>query len=388
VAYIIEKTNKFQFNDASQKYACIISALFFVGVFESKADQYFMAASAAGLFASIERFSFSLVFQSEETNAFDYDYTAIRDAILDPVPNCVEYYKLKNPAIQHADVFKFGMEADVVYPVKVPILRPNQVVEFITQQQSLYPLMDQYQDKLCVTSDMDFYETLRKNKIAAILYQKDGYLLGQFKIKANAGILATSPALQRAISLFIKPKQAVQSENFNGIAKHWLLVLNEYQLGAFEKYLINRAYIANKPKSITVFNTATKKVERINDTLFDKNNKGKASGNSGNFGNYGKSAVAEAMGNEFNNSNASLQNEMEQLSPGVTCRIITKYHTDKPWEMVQLGIGALQNVDFKDCSLLDLRNDKSEKEIYEYILRCFRDVIVYDKNQRYMFMNL
>ncbi len=388
LAFIIEKTNKFQFNDTAQKYACIISALFFVGVFESKADQYFMTASAAGLYASIERFAFSLVYQSAESNYFDNDYAAIRDAILDPLPNCVEYYKLKNPAIQHAEFFEFGNETDDVYPAKVPILSPHQAVEFLEQQQSLYPLMDQYQEKLCVTTDMDFYETLQKNKMSAVLYEKGGYLIGQFAIKANAGILATSPALQRAISLFIKPKQAVQYENFAGIAKHWLLVLNEYQLGKFEKYLIKRAFLANKPMSITVFNTATKKVEMISDTLFEKTNKGKWKGSTGKYSNYSKHSAIETKGTEFNNSNAGLQNEMEQLCPGVTCRIITKYHTDKPWEMVQLGIGALQNVDFKDCSMLDLRIDKMDKDIYEYILRCFRDVIVYDENQRYMFMNL
>lgn len=382
LAFIIDKTSKFQLTDPKEKYAYIMSALFFVGVFESKADQYFMAASAAGLYASIERFAFSLVFQSAESNFFDNDYVSIRDAILDPVPNCIEYYKLKNPAIKNDGIFEFGNHTTFEYPEKVAVLRPHQAIEFIEQQQAIYPLMDQYQEKLCVTDDKDFFETMRRNKIPVVLYEKGGYLWGQFGVKSTTKILATSPALKRAIALFFKPRQAAETENFEGIGKNWLLILNEYHLGKFEKYLIKRAFQAKKPDTITVFNTATKKVEVLQELQFEASYKAKGKGA---YGNYKPSTNTMA---EYGNSNASLQNDMELLCPDVPCRIITKYHTDKPWEMVQLGIGALQNVDFKDCSLLDLRIDKSEKAIYEYILRCFRDVIVYDNNQRYMFMNL
>jgi len=382
LTFIIEKANKFELKDPKEKYAYILSALFFLGLFESRADQYFLAASASGLFVSIECFAFSLVYQPADSNFFDNNYQSIRDAMLEPLPNCVGYYKLKNPTIKDADIFEFNNDAEFEYPQKVALIRPAQSVQFIQKQGSIFPLKDQYRDKLCVTTNHYFYEALRKNSISAVLYEKGGFLLGQFVLKANSGILATSPALKRAISLFIKPKQELVSENFEGIKKNWLLVLNEYQMGTFESYLLKRAFEANKPDSVTVFNIATKKAEVVHDTLFGKAYYGKNKGANDLY----KKTMNTPVETSF--SNSSLQNDLELLCPDTVCRIITKYHTDTPWELVQLGIGALQQIDFKDCSLMDLRDDKTDQTIYEYVLRCFRDVIVYDKYQRYMFLNL
>jgi len=382
LTFIIEKTNKFELKDTNEKYAYIVSALFFIGMFESVADQYFMGASAAGLFVSIERFAFSLVYQSATSNFFDNDYQAIRDSILDPIPNCVAYYKLKNPSIKDSDIFEFNNQSEFEYPQKVVLLRPKQSVDFIQKQSAIYPLMDQYRNKLCITNDRGFFESFRKNSIPTVLYEKGGYLSGQFRMKANNGMLATSPGLKRAISMFIKPKKEVITENFIGIEKNWLVVLNEYQIDSFEKYLLKRAFEVNKPDSITVFNVATKKVKVEQDTLFEKGYRGKSKTENNPF----KQTMNNVKVSTY--SNSSLQSDFELMCPDTICRIITKYQTDTPWELVQLGIGALQYIDFNDCSLLDLRLDKSDKSIYEYVLRCFRDVIVYDEYQRYLFLNL
>lgn len=89
-----------------------------------------------------------------------------------------------------------------------------------------------------------------------------------------------------------------------------------------------------------------------------------------------------------NDGNALLQSELETLFPEKKCRVITKEEKDSKWEMVLLGIGVLKDCSFEESLWLDMRRRSADKLSYEIILRSFHDVIVYDKDQKYMFMNL
>ena len=61
---------------------------------------------------------------------------------------------------------------------------------------------------------------------------------------------------------------------------------------------------------------------------------------------------------------------------------------DTPWEMVNLGIGLLQDTKLPNCTIIETRSNGYQPENYITIARCFSDIIIYDEKQRYMFLNL
>jgi|GEM_PF-3351134 len=392
VSFVLQKIAKFSFETPEIKFATIFSALFFMGLFESKADLYFMAASAGTLFSDIESFAYRIAFEGAEGVVFSPDYKQISDAILNPIPNCVKYYQLKNPAISDKSWFEYGSPEEMSYPESVAVLRPNEIGCFLAAHQPVVRFDDLYKDRLCVTDNFYLHQELSRKKYPTVLRTKEGKIFSNINnFKCTLPIVATCAQLGRWIRRVFR--QSIHTEELvvQTNQKHWILITENYKITHLHLFSLQQLFLSVKPDSITVFNFAsaaeyrnygvgTSDWTRREEQIPPKGKKRQH--------NLFEREAQATKRPEENDGNPALQARCEKEFPGTTCRVITKYTTDTPWEMVNLGIGSLQNMNLSDCALFDLRPENYDSRSYEYIIRCFRDVIVYDEKQRYLFMNL
>ena len=100
--------------------------------------------------------------------------------------------------------------------------------------------------------------------------------------------------------------------------------------------------------------------------------------------------ISDGQNFHHNNDNqiAILQRKMESQFPSSRITIISHDDQQSIWESVTFGEKILEHYDFADISILEFRSAKGQKEPASFILRMIRDVIVYDDQMKYMFMNL
>jgi hypothetical protein len=375
--YILEKAAKFNTGDRSLYYGIIVSALFFIGVFESKANFYFFAAASTHLFEAIEKFCYEVVHEDVYVPDFDLCYDEISDAILNSIPNIIEYYRLKNPAIDSYEAVIFSEE----HPInndknKIILIKPEQSLQLLEHFGQLYKLMDQFKHNLTVTADPDLFNLLQRNGFSVVLRNQSGLIEGKIRLSGEGKVFSDSQLLKRWIKRFFPKTVFIDESNSQKISPHWIFIGDEYKISESDQYFIRK--LNYKPESITVFNfsnplitvkpevSKSQSKKKVSAELFTKNE----------------------IDANLQGSNPLLQSLIEKLFPGVPVRVITKMNQELPWEMVLLGIGTMQDVSFHDCTFFDIRNNKADKDVFEFVLRCFRDLIVLDKEQRYMFMNL
>lgn len=379
--FILEKASKFQISDRSLHYGVIISALFFIGVFDSRANMYFYAASASELMRRIEHSCFEMVFADVKSPEFEPAYDLISDAILNPVPNVFEYYKLKNPAIANHRLVEFDKQLYIPDDNNiVTLLRPQQAATLLNKSGKMWMSDSRDNHQLTVTADGSLYRILIQKGFPAVLVNRNGMIEGDFSVSKQSEIIADGPLIARWINRYFPSLKVSGKLLRQPTASHWVIISDEFRIPDDELFFALR--MNAKPVSVTVFNFANRPMPVKTELM--RTVKKKKVNNAELF----EPAEAVAVSQVNNGSNPQLQAFLGGLIPSVPVRVITRYHQEPPWEMVLLGIGALQNIDFGDCSLFDMRKNKSTDEPLEIVLRCFRDLIVYDKDQRYMFMNL
>lgn len=372
--FVIEKAAKFQVADRTMYFGIIASALFFIGIVESKANLYYFAASSEHLFESIEKYSYDLIHHDLYSPDFDICYDKIADAILHPVPNAIRYYQLKNPRIKNLETVMYSEEiSNADTKGKVLVINPVQSMELMNQQKNIYSLMGRFSQNLTVTNDPQLFNLLLQRGLSVVMRNHSGLIEGKLRLSGKEKVLVENASLKRWIKRFFPKAIFADQLEETQVKPHWIIICENYHLSGTDQFLIQKMNL--KPKSVTVFNFATPPVLTIPETK--KNNQKKK----------GSLELYPERENE-QGSNPQLQSKFEKLFPETHVNVITKTHRESPWEMVLLGIGALQETSFHDCTFIDTRINNSEENAYEIILRCFYDIIVLDKDQRYLFMNL
>ncbi len=379
--FILDKASKFKISDRSLHYGVIISALFFIGIFDSKANMYFYAASAGELMKRIESFCFEMIFTEVKSPEFGPAYDLISDAILNPIPNVFGFYKLKNPAIANHRLVEFDNQQKIPDDNNiVTLLIPRQAASLLEKSGKLWMSANRGKHQLAVTADETLFGILVQKGLPAVLVNRKGLTEGHFSISKHSEIVADSPLIARWLKRYFPTLKVSNTLLKQPTASHWVIISDEFRIPDDELFFALR--MNAKPASVTVFNFANRPMPVKTEVMRTVKKK------KGNNAELFETADAVAVSQVNKGSNSQLQAYLEGVVPSVPVRVITRYHQEPPWEMVMLGIGALQDVDFSGTTLFDMRKNKSVDEPFEIVLRCFRDLIVYDKDQRYMFMNL
>ena len=376
--FIIEKAGKFKFDNPDDIYTMILAALFFCGVFESKADQYYYAAAASELFVAIDCFAWKITQLDFAVYDFGNAYHKVLNGILNPIENAVQYFKIKNPSIAAADFDEFEKTAMLPANDKIYIIRPEDSLAFVKKKGCLVNVRNYLSNNIPVTCDAEQYYSYLQKKLPAVLHRKGGILEASVVITPASRFVPETNVLERWLKKYFGIPEQNITENTNEFQKRWVLITENYQINTTDLFYLKKLYNTTEPDKITVFNF-------VGRSTLQKNMKAKNTTNNlfETELNYRFSAQPHA-----NASNATLQGKLETAFINSSCRVISKFDDEAPWEMVLLGTGVLRDTDFSECTLFDLRANTYDNTVFEVILRCFRDLIVYDENQRYMFMNL
>lgn len=386
VEYILQLLDKTTYVNQPLKMEILSVALFFIGLLENKADRYFMTSGAGELFYSLEKIAFLIGKQIKIKDSFIKieGYEPIRHAMLHAVDNCVQYYKIKNPSIAGKEFYEYKTTHEYCID-KITVIEPGDVVQFFRNHRVVYNFSKILEKKLLVTQDRLFYQLLSKLTNNVLHVDETNKLNGSIsEFELSSKLYTDSKLLMR----FFKKKSMEFNEidsMFADFKNEWILITGDYKIREEQKKLLIRAASVSVPQKVYLFNFAESKINRYND-LFGKEA----------IDNRGTSKIKKKLSDisrsedevalKYNNS--TLQAEVKSLFPQSDVRIVSKDSLDTPWEMVNLGIGLLQDTKLPNCTIIETRSNGYQPENYITIARCFSDIIIYDEKQRYMFLNL
>lgn len=376
------------YSSTQQGLEILTASLFFVGLLENVADRYYMTAAASRLFFSLESVAFSLA-QHKTIDCKELDgYDAISVSFMNPIANCVDYYRTKNPRMIQDEFFEYEYGMASNYPVKTPVIIPNNIIKFLRETKSAISFQKLLSTHLIITDNESTYASLKSISNNVLYYHPEEGLSGNLsKFDINNASIYTDCAL---IGRFAAP-MGIKVEALDNLflldKQEWIILTSDFQLNTTQRKLLSLFEKRNKPKRIFVYNFAKQLVEQPAMTdLFSTTNYGYKQSQKSKKNNY--YADKSVKKNEITHTVASLQSEIEQIFPKVKVNVLSKYRNDSPWEVVGLGIGMMQHTRFEDCMLIDVRNSDFMADDFITVTRSFSDIIVYDEQQRYLFLNL
>lgn len=379
--FVNEKAQNFEFESNEQHFTMIYSSMFFIGLFESRADNYFYTSSAFELFSIVEKISWQ--FANNEYIIFDLTDTFKSISLTDTKAkeNAINYYKVKNPSIREKEVVQYSDKTPEINPEKVYMFAPSLSSSFLDKSGNITRLSVSFDNNVLITKEDDFFNDLKEHNIDAILLNEHEIKFSNSIFPKHANLITDSKSIKRWLRIYHNKNAEFLSLNKNFGAKNIILITENYSLSKFDKYMLSEGIDLNKTEQITIFNFFE---------MPQPNKKVRNEGQANLFNNMHNvpSNIMRDNTKLSKTSNAKLQKEIEELFAEKRCRVISKQNSDAPWEMVMLGIGVMKDFNFSDSLIIDLRQNEDNKAPYEIILRCFRDIIVYDKEQKYMFMNL
>lgn len=378
-SFLVEILQDSAYAKDAKRLEILSYALFFVGLFYKKADSYFMSEVASKLFYEIEKNAFSLVHGKKIDNNIDEVYRDIREAFLTPIENCVNYYRIKNPSIANKSYYEYS-KTDGNYPMNIPVLRPNQIDAFLKNSNKIIRFDYGANKSTFVTQNETLYKRFKlffSNVLWLNRKREFEGSLGGFRFDRE--LVADSPVLYRWLRK-IGFQNVTEFKTYLHLNKsEWVVLTSNSKIDMQNEIVLELLSKSQMPSKIYLFNF----VEQKQDTdIFNYSDLNQSWNNrSQNWGsNYEKKEV-EA-------NQAMLQSKIKTIFPRTEVSVVTTDINNEPWEMVNLGIGLLRKTYLDNCVLIDSRSSKSYKSAYEVVCRCFSDVIVYDENQKYLFLNL
>lgn len=331
-------------------------ALFLMGLLQKSVDNYFPVAGAEDLFRDLELNAYTIA-KSRTFSVISMDgFEKVRKSQNKPIENCVAYYRIKNPNIRNKKFALFGNPNPFEFPEMLPVVLPDQSKEFLLYINKLVILEELLEQMLFMTSNEETFDSL-------LSVAKNAILVKPSCMKAHVNewnmcdlFLLNSISSFDSLSKFggfdlnhIRSKKEIISQD----SKDIVLITADFSISSI---VIDLFFGSNYPLSLFVFN-------------FESSN-------------YHRSKSKDLK------NRADFQAELEATFSGIPVRIVSKNPDDPNWEMVHMGINMLHKTSLDRCMIVDVRDKGRLESDYEIILRAFSDVIVYDENQRYLFMNL
>lgn len=379
-SYLVEMIQESAYAKDVKRMEILSNALFFVGLFFKKADNYFMSEVASKLFFEIEKNAFSLVNGVKIDNIdLKNAFVDIHEAFLTPVENCVNYYRLKNPNIANKSFYEYSKN-DGKYPMQIPVLRPNQVEQFLKSNNKIISFDYGDNKSTFVTENETLYKRFKLFFTNVLWLNKKREFEGSFGgLRLDREVVTDSPLLYRWLKK-VGLKNVTELKTYLHLNKsEWIVLTSNSKIDVNNEIVLQLLSKSQKPKKIYLFNFVEYNQD-FESHIFD-NESQPWNNRSQNLGhNYERK--------EVESNQAMLQSKIKSMFDDVEVKVVSTNINDEPWEMVNLGIGLLRMTHLDDCVLIDARRNKSYEKSYEIVSRCFSDVIVYDEYQKYLFLNL
>ena len=343
----------------------VFLSLLFWGLYHSAADHYYFANSANATMTVLEKAAYVLSNNSEMDLSAEWDSAFKSLQNIDPKENCVSYYQTMFPSLRGRSWYDFTTERRPKADKELVLLPPDLATDFLQSSQKVFDIETKTSSSAFLI-DESFASDFEKYKFSYLCKKAKGdsdIVLRNYSPKKKLEVVTMS-SLETVKSIF--PFADHVCPIVNPTSKVWILQISEKKgFNPFVQSLLSQAYVYAKPKLIlTIYHKDTPKKEEM-----------------------------EIFPNELNfqktdNQIAVLQRKMETLFPSSNVTIISHDDQQSMWESVSLGEKILEQYDFADISILEFRSKKDQREHASFVLRMIRDVIVYDDQMKYMFMNL
>jgi len=362
--------------DTNSKYNVIMWAMLLIGLLDKKTENYFMAAGAKILFKSLECNAFEHIFGTKTAFAPIDGFENIKDAVLIKHENCVRYYQLKNPNIAGKRWELYDKQKPTQWPDAILLIEPRQIIDFLVQQNKVFSIRNFLNSTLFITKNEEEY--IRLSAGNNVLFYDGTSLRGNvLSWEQGQAIRTDSAALKEKFS-FLSDNIEVSEHLFSIGTKHWILLTSDFELAPVSQSILQSMAKQQMPEAIYVFNFNSPENEieiEINKHWNHKKTSNKQS-------DFKPTEIVKRS------SKPAFQSQLEQLFGSNKVRIVSKQADDQPWEMVNMGINMLQKTTLENSTIIETRFANKASADYEAVIRSLSDVIVYDAEQRYMFMNL
>lgn len=359
------------------------AAVFFAGLTTGKADNYFMVSGAASLFYSIEKLAWQLAQNTPDFIVEVDGHSQIINALMQPVENCVNYYKFKNPGIATMEFFEYSGGKTDLFPAKIPVLKEKEVQEFLKKNQFVTFFPSLFENSLLLFSNRFWYQKMR-NLLPdkTFLWEKGAISGNAFHVNLKTNTLCVdNPHLRKW--LVSKGCKAIEfSDLLPKLRDEWVLMTGNFELSATSQDLLRLLSANCELKRIYVFNFNNRKQSAAPSLLFDYNEEDTSTAKK-------KKKAPKYFNDVEQRSSATLKRDILNLFDGCDVHIVSMNQHEAPWEMVNLGIGVLQHTRFSSCSIIETRlREAVRSSDYPTLVRCFSDIIVYVPEMKYQFLNL
>lgn len=369
---IMDCINSTNYKQSDKKGDIFLYTLFFLGLLLKKADNYFPVAGASEAFKSIEFNAFKIT----ETNTFmnlNIDgFNDIQNARMSPVENCVKYYQIKNPDIKGKEWQIFKPSNDLRYPDTLPVINSADIINFLIETGNVISFKNIIKGSLFITDDHPFYSM---HIFPNMMYFDGETVCSQIKSWNIYSQIFSDITDEKILKLPFYKNLKINRNIVDNLKRNWLLLTKDYRIPHETTALFMNIMKVYTPEKIVVFNFESNPTKTTGELFETKNYKTSK--------NISYSAIdsKDLKKGEF-------QGCVEKSFNCKNVRIINKPFDCSKWEIVNTGINVLQKMPLSTCSIFETRLGEKDHLDYEILVRSFSDVIVYDEDQRYMFMNL
>lgn len=354
------------FSKGYDQQRIVFLSLLFWGLYHSAADRYYYANKANGTMNILEKAAYLLSTDSEMdlTTEWESAFQTLRN--IDPKDNCVSYYQTKFPSLRGRSWYDFTNESRPKADDELVLLPPDLTSDFLQTSHKVFDIETKTSSSIFLINE-SFASDFEKYKFSYICKKANGkhdVVLRNYSPKKKLEVVTMSD-LATVRSIFPFAEQVCPIVNPK--SKVWILQISENKgFNSFVQSLLTQTYTDAKPELIMmVYHRDTSPNEGME--LF-------SDGQNSHPNNDGQIAI--------------LQRKMESLFPSSRITIISHDDQQSIWESVTMGEKILERYDLADISILEFRSKKGQTEPASFVLRMIRDVLVYDDQMKYMFMNL
>lgn len=361
--------------DGDVRQRVLFISLFYVGLYNSMADHYYFTSNANSLMSILEKAALLLSVNANEN--LEQEWTAAFDKLrnINSFDNCLTYYQTKFPDLNGRAFFEYnkgdkrkkGAEEIIVLP-------PEACHQFLMDSGRIVDIPQNAMQNVfyidsCYTKEFSKFgfQFIGKNKTTFDIFLKKFSTTEPIDIvsmESKESICNSLPFLSVGNVIPIVDRKS----------KVWIIQMSSlHGWTPFAQSVLMQAYKKIKPELMLFlyFCDGFPKKEKKRNKAYSMELIGKTQENP----NYGSEM-------------AFLQRNLNNLFPKSHIIFLPYVSDQNIWETVRMGENILSQYDWEDISIIELRSEKNRHEQSSLIPRMVRDVIVYDKNQKYLFMNL
>lgn len=352
------------FSEGNHLQQIVFMSLLYLGLYHSAADHYYFANNANVLMTVLEKSAYLLSTNSEMDLSSEWNIAFDLLQRIDPKENCVKYYQTRFPALQGRAWFDYTNERRAKSDDELVLLPPDLAADFLQASRKVFDIETKTASSVFLI-DESFASDFEKYRFSYICKKSIGnpdVVLRNYSPKRKLEVVTMS-SISSVKSIFPMANHVCPIVNTK--SKVWIIQISERKgFNSFVQSLLCQAYAYAKPELILM--------------IYHRDSAPMTA----------SQGLSEPRNSQADTQVAVLQRKMETLFSSSRISIISHNDQQSMWESVGFGERTLEQYDFDDMSILEFRGKRGQKEHASFILRMIKDVIVYDDQMKYMFMNL